>query len=189
MEILHSENINGYRLNIMRDENPESPRDWDNIGTMVCFHGRYTLGDTPNGYREPQDLQDYLDGFDGVALPLFLYDHSGLSISFAPYSCPWDSCRIGSIFATMETIRENWKGTDKEIKEKATRALQAEVMTYTEYLKGYVYGYDLLEVCDHCGNDNESVGSCWGFYGLDYCIEEARAELTAIIEHSQTVKG
>jgi len=32
-------------LEIFQDENPESPRSWDNMGTMVCFHERYSLGD------------------------------------------------------------------------------------------------------------------------------------------------
>lgn len=189
MEILHSENVDGYRLNVMQDIEPESPRDWDNLGTMVCFHGSYTLGDDNHGYRAPQDLQDYLDTFDGVALPLYLYDHSGITISTTSFSCPWDSGQVGYIFVTMDTIRENWKGTDAEIKEKAVASLQSEVKTYDQYLTDDVYGYDLLEICDHCGSDSESVGSCWGFYGQDDCIKEARAELSAIIEHNQTVKG
>ena len=35
----------GFEIEICRDENAESPRDWDNIGTMVCLHNNYTLGD------------------------------------------------------------------------------------------------------------------------------------------------
>jgi len=30
---------------IVADMNPESPREWDNVGTMVCSHRRYNLGD------------------------------------------------------------------------------------------------------------------------------------------------
>ena len=35
-----------YRITIQRDEDAESPREWDdNVGTMVCAHQRYILGD------------------------------------------------------------------------------------------------------------------------------------------------
>jgi hypothetical protein len=29
------------------NDNPESPRDWDNLGTMACWHRRMNLGDKP----------------------------------------------------------------------------------------------------------------------------------------------
>ena len=34
-----------YRLTIVRDEEPMNPREWDNLGKMVCWHSRYSLGD------------------------------------------------------------------------------------------------------------------------------------------------
>jgi len=38
-----------YRVKISRDDNPQNPRtDWDNVGTMLCWHRRHThLGDAP----------------------------------------------------------------------------------------------------------------------------------------------
>lgn len=33
------------RIRIEHDQDAESPRNWDNLGTMVCWHGRYDLGD------------------------------------------------------------------------------------------------------------------------------------------------
>lgn len=36
----------GNILEIIQDENPSNPRtEWDNLGTMVCWHNRYHLGD------------------------------------------------------------------------------------------------------------------------------------------------
>lgn len=34
-----------YKLLIVAPFEPMSPREWDNIGTMVCWHKRYDLGD------------------------------------------------------------------------------------------------------------------------------------------------
>jgi len=33
---------------ILRDSDPINPREWDNVGSMICWHSRYNLGDTHN---------------------------------------------------------------------------------------------------------------------------------------------
>ena len=93
-------------LAIVRDSDPESSREWDNIGTMVCFHNKYNLGDQDHGY----DKDDYSNWNEleaaiweeeapVVVLPLYLYDHSGITISTSRFSSRWDSGQIGFIFA------------------------------------------------------------------------------------------
>lgn len=46
MTTLHHEIVDNFTLTIHPDETPENPRDWDNLGTMICWHRRYTLGDS-----------------------------------------------------------------------------------------------------------------------------------------------
>ena len=43
MEPIMKANKNGYRLEIFQDECLDNPRNWDNLGTMVCF-GKHGLG-------------------------------------------------------------------------------------------------------------------------------------------------
>lgn len=50
MNITESYIHNNRRILIIQDHDPESPREWDCLGTMACFHSRYTLGD--NQYKE-----------------------------------------------------------------------------------------------------------------------------------------
>jgi hypothetical protein len=90
-------------------------------------------------------------------LPLYLYDHSGITISTKPFGCPWDSGQVGFIFA------------DRECKEydDMLAGLTAEVETYDSYLTGDVYGYTIED------QDGNVVHSCWGFYGCEYCKTEA----------------
>jgi len=70
---------------------------------MVCFHNRYILGDTENKHRlhgkgentftNPEDFEDwYKENENSVAviLPLYLYDHRGLSISTGSFHDMWD---------------------------------------------------------------------------------------------------
>jgi hypothetical protein len=35
----------GFTIETYYDDSPESPREWSNLGTMACWHGRYSLGD------------------------------------------------------------------------------------------------------------------------------------------------
>lgn len=57
MGALHTEQYKGYTIKLYQDELEDGPRDWDNLGTMVCWHRRYDLGDE----QEKGDPQDWLD--------------------------------------------------------------------------------------------------------------------------------
>jgi hypothetical protein len=48
MEAIKTTRKENYILEIFPDEPYESPREWDNLGTMICFHRRYNLGDKHN---------------------------------------------------------------------------------------------------------------------------------------------
>ena len=52
---------NGYCLQVYRDEFAENPREWDNLGKIVCWHRRYNLGDQ-HEYDSPLDF--YGDRWD-----------------------------------------------------------------------------------------------------------------------------
>lgn len=163
----------GYTIKIMTDEDPQNPRTaWDNLGHMVCFHNRYNLGDEKHDFKEPEDFKEFLEAYQGkiVALPLFLYDHSGITIRTRSFSdidpgC-WDSGCVGYIYLTYPEIRKEygWRVVNKARIKKIEEYLRAEVETYDDYLTGSVYGYQII---DPKGNEVDD-GSCWGYYGYDH---------------------
>jgi len=58
------ENGRRIRATIMYDPEPVNPREWDNLGTMVCFHKRYNLGDEPGSkhhFETPSQLLEFLE--------------------------------------------------------------------------------------------------------------------------------
>lgn len=170
------------RLIIGQDDDAQSPRElFENVGTMVCFHSRYTLGDeqpscSPEEYllemmqqREwrlhgksvPDEIQlkhvqAYIDKHYFI-LPLYLYDHSGITMKITPFSCRWDSGQVGFIYA------------DKDCKDydDMLAGLTSEVETYDKYLTGDVYFYQLED------SSGEVIDSCCGFYGFESCKAEA----------------
>ena len=172
-------------LRIYIEDSPQDPRCLDytdgNAGFMVCFHNNYNLGDlvpglNKNSFDNWEELGECLvKDFKAINLmPLYLLDHSGISISTTPFNCNWDSGQIGFIYTTKERIKE--LGIPKKYIEKS---LIGEVKIYNDYLEGSVYGYDLIKnvevtikktysknrIEEYKTTEEEDADSCWGFYG------------------------
>ena len=179
--ILEEETIvrEGFKITIETEEyDLENPRDWDNTGTMACFHGRYNLGDQ-HDFEDTQALDEFLKREDVISLPLYLYDHSGITISTEPFSCPWDSGQVGYIYVTKEKMREVFmvERVNAEIIKQAMENLRSEVRAYDSYLRGDCYRYTIHKL-DEDGEEDEEVESCGGYLGdLDYCRKEAGSML------------
>lgn len=172
----------GKTLEIHQDIDPMNPReDYDNLGTMACFHTRYDLGDKKDGInghgiddKEFNGWDEMEEGIkkenpDCVILPLYLFDHSGITMSTTAFDCPWDSGQVGFIFISRDKINEEYGEhggrTDAEIEE----YLRNEVAVYDQYLTGDVYGFILRDKpCEHCDDETgDELASCWGFFGSD----------------------
>ncbi len=217
-----------FSYRIEPDELYESPREWDNLGTMVCSHPNYELGDVDlkgdspladwlsdmlvefelgrvdkhGSYTEHwmrfvddleqlQTLEDINKAWSLLAtkitvLPLYLYDHSGLTMSTSytyPYNDRWDAGQVGFIYVSYEKMKKEfgWKYMTGKRISKTLDYLRSEVDVYDQYLTGDVWGY-IVE------NDaGDSLDSCWGFYGRDECVEEAERMLAWEIKNHDSL--
>ncbi len=155
---------------IYYDDDAHSPRDWDNLGTMVCWNRRYNLGD-----EQPKcDPEEYFEDIKGrITLPLYVYEHGGITISTGAFSCPWDSGQVGWIYVTKERLyREyGWKRITKKRYEQIVKYLEGEVNEYDMYLTGQCYGYCIED------EGGEELDSCWGFLGMEYVLEEMESTM------------
>lgn len=159
-------------LKILVDENPESPRNWDNLGVCAFFHSRYDFGDkvkfSSNDFDSWTEMKEAIvKDFDGaIVLSVYMLDHSGITIATTPFSCPWDSGQLGFIYVTKERLRAEYsvKRISKKVIAKAAKVLQSEIKILDQYLMGDVYGFVIED-------ETEShVDSCYGFFGSN--IEE-----------------
>lgn len=226
----------GYEIEIHYDHDPMNPRtEFDELGTMVCFHSRYDLGDkhdyrngeeflkslameidptiekrieywesglgwvnlygndSTNATKRSDEIVNKIIGEaleKAVMLTLYLYDHSGISISSRSFRgraqhAEWDSGRVGVIYITPEKIKKEygWKKLTSARRKKIQQYLEQEVKTYDDYLTGSVYGYNIS-----AGEDveNDCDDSCWGFYGYDHeksgLLEMARNAIDCHVE-------
>jgi hypothetical protein len=163
--VYEEKKVGKYTVKVVQDIDPIDPRkDWEPLGTMVCIHRRYNLGDVKNAGME--DIREITKRKDIFWLPLYLYDHSGITMSTGPFACPWDSGQVGIIYIEKEKFRKEWN-CKRVNKKKVYDLLRAEVEIYDNYLTGAVYGF-IVE--DETG---DSVDSCWGFFGdTKECLEE-----------------
>lgn len=130
-----------------------------------------------------------------VVLPLFLYDHSGISMSCSPFSCSWDSGQVGVIFVPIKTVEEQCrKNPDKPEQtweERAVEILESEVDTYDRYLTGQIFCYVIEESKVYTAEDGDQliewnvVDSCGGFFDEDDCRQEAEANLRYFVNDSK----
>lgn len=240
---------------LSRDDDAGDPRkEYDNVGTMVCWHGRYNLGDEQRTddardfFKELACTADYSveeriewwgnqgwerlrkkhhENFNAmnaeldehiralvmkvikkhyVMLPLFLYDHSGITMRTCDFGDRWDSGQVGWIYCSREKAIYEWGGKGKrftkQVKEKATKYLKGEVETYDQYLTGDVWGVcsQLFVNVAEEGDEPEweafegqgligynSDGSpingdlgrdeCWGHYGDKWAEEELKSRV------------
>lgn len=219
----------GYRIVIEQDSDPSNPRkEYDNAGRMICFHNRYDLGDK-HSFSDPDELFMELanalpdsknhhpvsellgDGseFRIIWEPLYLYDHSGITMSTSPFSCRWDSGQVGIIYMTYDDIMKSvgatqigdtpWVPSPEQI-ESCTAMIKGEVETYDQYIRGDVYGFMTYEA-DESANDSKAEGedqytedddeywcedsedSCWGFYGEESALEAAKESIDASVDN------
>jgi len=168
-----NEEYKGVKFEVVIDEDNESPRDWDNLGTIVCAHRKYNIGD-----EQARNIENYFSwekwfkgeiGNDVIALPVYLYDHSGQTISTTPFSCSWDSGQIGYIYVSKEKVRKeyNVKKISKKTKEKVLDILLSEIEIYDKYIKGEIYLYNI--------NEGEEI--CGGFYSENDAVEAAKEQI------------
>ena len=181
MEPIEQIEHHGLTIKVYPDEEPLSPREDDNLGVMVFWHRHYNLGDRqvkPGEYPSVSAIEESLAAEGAaVVLPLYLFDHSGISIATdsGPFhmadSAGWDWGQVGYIYTTAEALRKEYGVAEvtEEVKQRARAVLEGEVKVYDQYLRGEVYGWEVLDP------QGEVLDSCWGYFGLDDCLEEAKA--------------
>lgn len=190
-----------HELSFYIDNDSEDPRSWDPLATMLCWHRNYSLGDKNKYDSIEDVLRDLCEQYnldvdtifeykDTENTPkqrdrrimedlkehvcikfLYLYDHSGITISLDDFRDPWDSGIVGVIFMDKETTLENFPNADDiNWYVIAEEHLRDEVREYDQWITGDIYGYTLEKVttCECCGSEErETIDSMGGFYGND----------------------
>lgn len=162
----------GRRVEIYQDIDPESPASWDNAGTLVIEGDWGTFADES---RAPENRT--CDGWETeirlrrifaheLVIPVRFSDYGSSGATL--YECDPDDAN-GIIYCTPEEIDAEWSSS----RDDAERYLLGRIEETNQYLQGDVYGF---VISDEAGNH---LDSCWGFYGYDYAVSEAKGAAEA----------
>ena len=177
----------GFKIRIVQAENPSNPiEEWDGNVRYALTHRKYSLqNDTDlntSDYGSWDEVkQALIKKYRPLAiLPVYMYDHSGQTISTSPFSCRWDSGQLGFAFINKECLKE-WgyksrKGFEKCAKQTLEQAIKDNVALYDDYIQGNVWGYEVMD------ENDDVMDSCWGYYG-DSGIKEAMREAKSIVDY------
>lgn len=149
----------GLTLTVFEDTY-EDPREYykdTNMSKMICFHKKYELGDEHNFKTPSEFIKWYKENKDKVAyiMPLYLLDHSILSISTEDFHNPWDSGQVGYVYILKDTLKQhNMAGCGYK---ECMDMIETEVEEYDKWLCGYPQ-YFSFEITDEDDMPIESMG-------------------------------
>ena len=206
MEIEKTINYKGVDINIYQDNDATSPREYNDLSSMICFHSRYNLGDK-HDYSDPEEFIwqladiDYDSGEhenktseelnelawkilnerkEFAILPLYLYDHSGITMNTSGFSCGWDSGQVGWIYTNKTMLDVMGISPEDRTNEKLEMYLKSDVEFYDQFITGQVYWYKI----------EDGEGSCGGFFGTDWrnngLLEHAENDIDCYLERKDT---
>lgn len=206
MDTVYQKRIGNFELVIKRDDDAPSPRWGDNVGQFWSdgMHRRYNfheqgadevlarIKDAERGRMDDDIDPDDWDNTEWInylreiedkrkdewaIVPVYMYEHSGISLSCSPFSCGWDSGMIGFMICDREQAEMTLGEWDYD---KVVQSIVAEVEALDEY---YVYGgymYEVIEYkkCDCCGHEEEvEADTCCGFVGCPDGEDGVKAQI------------
>ena len=193
IEVLKARLLNGNKVQaeLVYDPDADSPREWDNLGTILISPDKshwiaspddivdtsIRLGKNPHEHWENlrREQLNLKKSDIAIAYPITKYEHGSISLSLG-YKQGWDYGVVGFVYITKETLRKEYgvKRITKSIIECAENRLQDELDTLTRWLNGDCYGWQIKEYAlDDGGLDWEEVDTldnCWGYFDQDYAF-------------------
>lgn len=167
-----------YTLTIDYDDYDESPRENDNLWTLVTAHRNYAWDE-----ELPEDCESLEDAFiehlDDKWLTMdqvyyhrvWLMDHLWLSVRTSPFWCQWYSGQWGYIYVSHDRYKEECIPVEWETDEQsALKYLDGEIETLNRYYSWEIYRFSISAVkkkmidWEEYTGDLEHIDSCGWFY-------------------------
>lgn len=146
--LVHMESAAMEAWNAQRDSHPDRSRlDAESWRARFAYHEL--------AYAEPYKEDEHLKDYIAVCLPIYVYDHSDITVRHDPFACRWDSGQIGWHYITKDELRKTFKGDTAA----AERHLKTVLKNLNAVLQGDIWRYEIRD------EEGRYVDSCDGFFG------------------------
>jgi len=146
----------------------------------------YANDDAPVSYDKVLEIVEKWVDKNLFVLPIYVYEHGGITMSTGGFSCSWDSGQAGYIYSDKKralALAGN-KKMSKAVEARIYKAMKHHVAYCASLCEGSVYGY----TWEH--------GGCGGFVVVeyradyDYMVDEAKREIDYHIasEHKKAIE-
>lgn len=215
MDAIKSIEYKGYTIEVYIDDDPLNPRtEFDNMGTMVCWHRRYNLGDDGRGAKNPYPTREYdpedwfkanldypeekLEDLDlaelqalfektNLLIPIMAYEHGGITIRAYDYgNWPDQNWDCGQLgFIYASHETIRKEYVVKRLSKKTLEKARTCLLSEIEEYDTYLTGNIYGYVITD--PEGEEKDSCWGFYGDydKYMIPECKSIIDYYLEHGE----
>jgi hypothetical protein len=145
---------------VLQDDSPMNPRDeFDHLSTFYGSSSHWLIGGKNDvNKRYSWDLSLTIDEFKREKAIIVEFESNA-----------------GTCYAVVERSQLKAEYLDHGYSMRkalywARHCAQSEINEWLAYANGEVYGYIVKD------NDGEHLDSCWGFYGYEFCKEEAKSQ-------------
>jgi hypothetical protein len=171
-------NYKGFEISIEYSQDHHSPDDWDLLGKFYHWHRRYSLSDAAENIKnwDDDEIKELLK--NSIYVPVYMYDHSGITINTTGFSCPWDSGQIGYYLVSKEDVKKEYgrKIISKKLKETVIDVLNNEIKIWDDYFTGNIFAFFIKD------EDGEILDCCSGYYGEEGA-EQALVEAKGMVDY------
>lgn len=171
---------NELTLEIVQDDCTYSPRENANAG-ILCISNKNVTNETDDfkveDHKDWDGVERWLQTKKGAIamLPVFVYDHGGITISTTPSWDCWDERHVGYYYTTKQNFQDCVGGEldANNIKQ----VLESEIKELNQYFRGDVYAFKITN----------KLGNVIDFCGSYYNEAQAMADGTELLKDLQKV--
>jgi len=183
-DIIDTAIVENLTVNVYSDEendNTDNPfsSEYDLFGTVSCFHRNYNLSSYNSDFTDKEDLKRHISLKNVISLPVYLYDHSGITINTTGFIFSWDSGQIGYIHITKEEIYKefNVKRISSALLKKVYENLKGTISFINDYLTGNIHYFEVIDT-----DSEEILEAVYGYVGnSDICLNAGIFEAKSIL--------
>ena len=210
IEIIKSRLPNGNKVQaeLVYDQDATTPREWDNLGTILIAPNKahwiatspddivdtsIPFGNNPHEHWENLRRDQNLKKSEiAIAYPITKYEHGEIFLQLG-HKSGWDHDVVGFIYVTKETLRKEYgaKRITKSVIERAENHLRDELGTLTAWLNGDCYGWRIKEYAlTDDGLDWKEVDTldaCWGYFDKEQALDDMQDMLNHLTQNPLTL--